>query len=186
MLIRPMKIATAAVLAFCGLAAFAADRLDPILEAAAKCAAKEPIAPSMAAYRLLLSSKVVVKERQGPMTFYIAGVDPDAQVKLWNMSPTRIIVIEREGQPNALIGSLYSSSFPMSNANIIGSFQGGLGVKIELRPLAGALLDNFGVSNGMISTKPVAKDSHIFMGILASGERLVVCGTKAELESFIK
>ena len=166
--------------------AHSAERLDRALEEAAKCSAKAPMAPSLAAYRLLLSSSVVAKERRGPLTFYLAAVDRQSNTKLWNISPTRILVAERAGYPNALIGSLYSKDFPMSDADIVGSFQGGLGRKIALSPLPAGKLSSVGLASAAISAEPVANRSHLLSARLASGERLVVCGSMEDLSAFLR
>lgn len=166
--------------------ASAAERLDKTLEEAAKCSAKVGIAPSMAAYRLLLSSKVVAKERKGPLTFYLASVDRQSNLRLWGVTPTRIIVAERDGVPNALIGSLYSKDFPMSDQDIVGSFQGGLKRKITLAPFSAAGLASAGVAGAAMSTEPVANNNHLMAARLASGERLVLCGTKQDFQAFLR
>lgn len=164
----------------------AAERLDRALEEAAKCSAKTSMPPSLAAYRLLLSSKVVVKERLGPLTFYAAAVDRQSNVKLWQISPTRIVVLEREGVDRALVGSLYSKDFPLTDAQIVGSFQGGLNRKINLAQFSSPSLVRVGLVGMSMSTEPVANDRHMLAGRLASGDRLVVCGTRADFEAFIR
>jgi hypothetical protein len=170
----------------CAAQAQAAERLDKALEAAAKCSSTQPMAPALASYRLLLSSSVVVKERRGALTFYLAAVDRQSGAKLWNITPTRILVAEREGYPRALVGSMYSKDFPMSDADIVGSFQGGLGRKITLAPLPSGRLSRSGLSSAAISVEPVAKQSHLLAAKLASGERLVLCAPMADLTAFLR
>lgn len=165
---------------------FADDRLDPALEAAAKCVPTGDIAPSLAAYRLLLSSKVVVKERRGPLTFYMAGFDPSWGSRIWNMIPSRIVVVEREGVGKALVGTLYSKDFPLSDRDIVGSFQGGLKRKIELRSFSAPQLAPSGVAAAQISAEPVSRDQHLMAGKLSSGERLLLCGTVGDLQAFVR
>lgn len=179
-------MAAAMLAAACGGQASAAERLDRSLEEAAKCSAKGSIAPSMAAYRLLLSSKVVAKERKGPLTFYLASVDPKSNLKLWGVMPTRIIVAERDGVPSALVGSLYSKDFPMSDQDIVGAFQGGLKRKISLVQINAASLASAGVAGAALSAEPVANDNHLMAARLASGERLILCGSKAEFQAFLR
>jgi hypothetical protein len=164
----------------------AGDRLDPSLEAAAKCTSTVSIAPSLAAYRLLLSSKVVVKEKKGPLTFYMAGMDRLSGVRIWNMNPTRIVVVERDGLPNALVGTLYSKDFPLSDRDIVGSFQGGLKRKIDLKNFSAPQLSTAGVSSAQVSIEPVSGQQHLMAGKLATGERLLICASIKDLEAFVK
>ena len=154
------------------------------MEALAKCSSTAPIAPSLAAYRLLLSSKVVARERKGPMTLYMAPFDAQAGGRLWNLTPTRVVVVERDGSAQALVGSLYSKDFPMSERDIIGSFQGGLKRRIDLRPYPRAAFGGVQIQEAQLSAEPVFGVNHMLTGRLASGERLVICASKAELDAF--
>lgn len=184
MLFRSMLAATV-VMAF-ATPGIAADRLDRTLEAAAKCTPTGDITPALAAYRLLLSSRVVVKEKKGPLTFYMAGIDQASGARIWNMSPTRMVVAERDGVDKALVGTLYSKDFPLSDRDIVGAFQGGLKRKIELTAFSAPQLSTAGVVVAQISIEPVAGRQHLMVGRLGTGERLLICGTISDLQNFVK
>lgn len=170
------------------LGAFAqsAERLDNLVEAAAKCIDKEPMAPSMAAYRLLLSSHVVVKTRSGPLTMYVSPMDAKGGAKVWNLNPTRVIAIEKSGLKTALIGSLYSADYPLDDQALVGAFQGGLRRNIKLAPFKAPLWTAAGLTSASISTEPVHQSKHLLFGHLADGDRVLICATLPELEAFTK
>ena len=162
----------------------AAEKVDSTLLAAAKCSPNsESLSPSLAAYRLLVSAKVVVRERRGSVTTYAASMEPEQVVKLGNLTPTRLIVVEKDGYPNAMVGSMYSESYPLSDSDIVASFQGSLSRKIVLIPFLPPGFKSAGMSTGMISSQPVFKDVYMFAG-KAGKERLILCGTKSDMESF--
>lgn len=161
----------------------AGEKLDSTLLAAAKCSPTGPLAPSLAAYRLLISAKVVVRERRGSLTTYAASMDPERVIKLGNLSPSRLIVVEKDGYPNAMVGSMYSESYPLSDADIVASFQGSLGRKIGLIPYSPPGFKSAGMATGMISEQPVFKDVYMFAG-KAGKERFILCGTKSDIEAF--
>lgn len=183
---KTMMAICMATSAMIGVSSFGADRLDASLARTASCASSGPLQPSLAAYRLLLSSKVVVKERRGTLTFYMGASEPNADTKLWNLTPTRIVVVERDGNSKALVGSLYSKTFPMNDREIVASFQGGLNRKIELVPFNKSSLVSIGILSAQVSTEPVFELNHLMMAIIGSGERLVICGSKAELDAFTR
>ena len=79
------------------------ERLDLNLEAAAKCASAVPVSPSIAAYRLLLSSKMIMRERRGSITFFAAPMAQNSSVKVWGLTPTKMVLVERDGEPAALM-----------------------------------------------------------------------------------
>lgn len=180
------KIACLAAILTCGgVSAQAVDRLDSTLEALAKCSSSSDVAPSLAAYRLLLSSKVVVREKRGPVTIYSTPFESRSGSKIWGLLPTKIVVVEREGFDVALVGSLFSSDFPMNSAQIIDSFKGGLKRKIDMRLLARETIGGFRTSSVEVSTEPVFQSSHLVNVKLASGERVVFCARLQQIETLL-
>lgn len=180
-------IASAALAAWVsGAAAQGADRLDVNLEAAAKCSSATPVSPSLAAYRLLLSSKVVTRDRKGPVTIYAAPMAQNSAIKIWGLTPTKMVVVEREGSASALVGSLFSADFPLTNAQIVGAFQGGLKRQLDFRPLARTSMGGFPVSALEVTAEPVFQTSHLVNVKMASGERVVLCATTAQIEGLLR
>ena len=162
------------------------EHLDSQLEASAKCIDKEAMIPSLAAYRLLLSSHVVVKSHAGPLTMYISPMDPRGGAKVWGLNPTRVVAVEKNGAKTALIGTLYSADYPLSDNALIGAFQGGLKRNVKLIGFSAPLWMAAGLSEASISSEPVYQNKHLFFGKIAQGERILLCATLQELEVFTK
>lgn len=164
--------------------ALAQARMDAQVEAAARCDMEKPMPPELAAFRLLQTSRVVVREPLGSMVVYLGSLDPKATVNLYGMTPSRWAVITRSGQPDALVGALYSSEAPIDDAAIAGSYQGGVKRKVELVAFSAANLTASGVRQAYLSTGAVKGPNSLMIAILKSGDRLVVCAPVDQIRRF--
>ena len=186
---RIASLAAAAALALgAGLpAASRADtKADPTLESNAKCVQQAGTAPSLLAYRLLLNSTAVTRTQKGATSAYVGAVDPGSALKVWGFKPSRLVVVEREGLPSGLVGSMFSADYPLSTASLIDSFKGGLKRKIELVAFNAQGWSALGLEQAGISKEPVYQDRHLMVGQLKDGERIMMCATLADFAAFNK
>lgn len=174
-------------LALCAAApTMAQSRMDATLESAARCELEKPMTPEVAAFRLLQSAHVVSREPLGSLVVYMGALDPKTGVNLFNMNPTRWAVITRSGQPDAMVGALYSGDSPITDSSILGSYQGGLKRKIDLTAFTTPTLAKSGVQSAHVSATPTRGRNHLMLAKLKGGDRLLVCASLDQIQRFVR
>lgn len=163
-----------------------AQSLDPQVAAGARCELAKSMPPELAAFRLLQSSKIITHETFGPLEVYMGALLPKAKVNLFGMTPTRWGIINRTGQPDAMIGVLYSADAPIANNDIVAAYQGGLKRQITLTALRGSALNAAEVTQAFVSQQPVKQTNYLLMALLKNGDRLVACAPLEQITRFVR